>query len=446
MRITDLTARIRSALLDMPVLVKVMGIALGMAVFLGSSLIWQLRHAYLELEVGEVEDYAHMIASTLATGAAPLLRNDDRAGAQRLLDDMAREVPSINAIEMRDSQGRLLAHVPATKPEARLIRGTAVGIGGLPASVSVAVNDSHVNFEIGWHTRRLIGMTALIGFFGLLATWWLMRVVTRPVHELVEVTRSIKTGNYDARATIRAKDEVGELAAAFNDMMGALQQKHAVNRQLLRKLIAAEEEERKRIARELHDHTGQALTSIIASLAALKNGKHNKELNQLLDMAAQALSEVHNLSRTLRPSALDEAGLVPALQRLCEGMAQQLGLKVNFSAIGWEVSARLPHEIEVALYRIGQEALTNAVRHGRAPSVEVLLHRKPASVLVVVDDDGQGFDVSDWRGQSLRGGHAGLLGIEERAALLGGTLRLESKPGGGTSLFVDIPLTERPHG
>jgi signal transduction histidine kinase len=308
--------------------------------------------------------------------------------------------------------------------------------------VSVGLNDSHVNFEIVWHTRQIIVTTMVIGVVGLLGAWWLMRLVTRPVQDLVEVTRTVKAGNYQARAPVRARDELGELAEAFNDMMGALQQKHAVNRQLVRKLLVTAEEERKRVARELHDQTGQSLTALIAGLTAVKNGDHTAQLKDLLALATQTLGEVHDLSRTLRPSALDALGLMPALQKLGEFSARRHGLAVQVAGVGLEGGARLQNEIEVALYRIAQEALTNAVRHGQARSVEILLHLRVASVLVVVEDDGRGFDAQNWRQRCLHGDHLGLLGIEERATLLAGTLRVESQPGAGTSLFVNLPLAQ----
>jgi signal transduction histidine kinase len=453
MHIALFTTRIWNTMQNMPVLMKVMSVALGMALFLGIGMFWQIHHPYFQLETDEVEEHASFIAQVLAAEVAPMMRGTNTAELQRLLDKITRVVPgigcTINTIKVLDGNEQVVAQSTNTSPanpKARVLERTAPLSGGLPGMISVALNDSHIDFEIGWHTRHIIATTAIIGFLGLAATWWLMRLVTHPISELVESVRAVKTGNYQVRAPVRAKDEVGELAAAFNDMLSALEQKDAVNHQLLRKLIAAGEEERKRVARELHDHTGQALTSLIASLAALKNGEHTRELNELLALATQTLSEVHDLSRTLRPSVLDELGLVPAFQKLGESLVKRLGVSVDFSAIGLEDGVRLPGIIEVALYRIAQEALTNAMRHGQARSVEVLLHRKTTSVLTVIEDNGKGFDASDWRTLCLRGDHWGLLGIEERASLLGGSLRVESRPGAGTSLFVEIPLAEHANG
>jgi signal transduction histidine kinase len=142
---------------------------------------------------------------------------------------------------------------------------------------------------------------------------------------------------------------------------------------------------------------------------------------------------------------LDDLGLVPALRNYCHRTSQRFGVTVDYQTIGLDEYTRLPGEIEVAIYRIGQEALTNAVRHGRARFVEVLLQRKTASVLAIVQDDGQGFDATQWNAQCRRKDCLGLLGIEERALLLGGTLCVESSPGIGTSLYVEIPYLEGAH-
>lgn len=271
--------------------------------------------------------------------------------------------------------------------------------------------------------------------------WWLARLFTRPLRDLAESTRAIKAGNYRVRAKVRIADEVGVLAAAFNDMARALQRNEAVRAQLVRKLIAATEEERQRVARELHDHMGQALASLIAGLAALGTMANAKQVEHLQELAKATLSDAHELCLTLRPSALDDLGLVAALQHFCSRFAERFGVEVNCAAIGLDSASRLPREIEGAFYRIGQEALTNAVRHGKARSIELLLQRKSDSLLMVVEDNGQGFEAQDWRSKCSERDHLGLLGVEERAVLLGGSLRVQSLSEVGTSLFVEIPLT-----
>lgn len=445
MKVVHGLAGARAILLNVPLFAKVMGIALGMVVLLCFGLLWQLHHSYYNLEVREVESYAGFIAQVLATASSFQLREGRIQDLQLLLEEMVRIKPEINAVQVRDGGGRVLAKVGPVDPKAGVLEQSASLDPALGGEVSVALCDNHIDFELGWHTKRLVQTTLLVVPLGMVLLAGLMRLITRPILELARVVREVKSGNYQVRATVHARDEVGELAVAFNDMLAALQQKDAVNHQLLRRIIGAAEEERKRVARELHDHTGQSLTCLIASLAAMQKQERSAEVTGLIHLAAQTLRDVHDLSRMLRPSTLDDLGLVAALQKFCKDFAQRLHVPTDFAAIGLDSNSRLPGVMEVALYRITQEALTNAVRHGQARAIEVLLQRQPGTMLLIIEDDGRGFQACDWRAHCLHGDHLGLLGMEERALLLGGTLRIESQPNQGVRLFVKIPLPEIAH-
>jgi len=230
-------------------------------------------------------------------------------------------------------------------------------------------------------------------------------------------------------------------------MSAAIAQKEAARQQLLRQVIRAGEEERKRVARELHDQTGQALTSLIAGLGAVEGEDcrvaHSGRITELRKLAEQTLAEVHDLSVALRPSVLDDVGLMAALQRHCRMFGQRFGVEVTCADAGLG-DQRLPSEVELTIYRVVQEALTNAVRHGQASRVRALVQRTETGVLTTVQDNGPGFDSQDWQKRCLEGNHLGLLGIEERVTLLGGSFCVESAPGKGTIVYADIPLKESP--
>lgn len=306
--------------------------------------------------------------------------------------------------------------------------------------------------EMALLSRQLARLMALLTVVALLWAWLLTRILVRPLQELVAGTHRIREGVFATRVPVRSRDDIGDLAVAFNEMAATLEQKEAARQRLARQVMSAEEEERKRVARELHDHTGQALTALIAELSAQESRVVDEEsrcrLADLRRLAEQTLQEVHDLSRALRPAALDDLGLVPALQKHCELFGERSGLDVRFSAVGLEPATRLAGEVEIALYRMVQEALTNALRHGQARQVQVLLERQPNRLLLVVEDDGKGFAAGhgQWRERLTDGQHFGLLGLEERATLLGGSFCLESMPGGGTQVFVEIPLREGIHG
>ncbi|MDE3190350.1 MAG: GAF domain-containing sensor histidine kinase [Acidobacteriota bacterium] len=204
-----------------------------------------------------------------------------------------------------------------------------------------------------------------------------------------------------------------------------------VARDVLRRVVAAQELERQRLARELHDETGQALTSILLGLKPLEDGPASAAVAELHQLVVTALQDVRRLAVELRPKVLDDFGLVPALERLTASFGEHTGLSVSFqSTIGEE---RLPGEVETALFRVVQESLTNVVKHSHARTVSVVLTRKGNGVAVVVEDDGDGFDPTG------TGDGIGLLGMRERLALLDGTLDVESSAGSGTTLVAEVP-------
>lgn len=220
-----------------------------------------------------------------------------------------------------------------------------------------------------------------------------------------------------------------------------LKQKEAVRARLLAKVVSAQEEERERISRELHDETGQALTTLLVQLKMLERSPDLEAIHQqtagLRELTAQTLEEVRRLALDLRPSALDDLGLVPALEWYIAEFARNAKIQVYFETHDLD-DIRLPHEMEIVLYRIVQETLTNVARHSQAARVWVQLEREDSTVRVSIEDDGQGFDVEETL-QSQE--HSlGLLGMRERVELIGGSFHLESAPGSGTRLRIEAPL------
>jgi signal transduction histidine kinase len=208
-----------------------------------------------------------------------------------------------------------------------------------------------------------------------------------------------------------------------------------VARDVFRRVVAAQEIERRRLARELHDETGQALTSILLGLRALddtlSDDPSRRAVAGLRELVVGTLQGVRRLAVELRPKALDDFGLVPALERLTETWSAATGISVDFTARLGE--AQLTSEAATALYRIVQEALTNVAKHADARHVSILLTRKHERVVAVIEDDGHGFDP----GVSFDG--FGIEGMRERVALLNGRLQIESTPEAGTSLVVEVP-------
>jgi signal transduction histidine kinase len=236
----------------------------------------------------------------------------------------------------------------------------------------------------------------------------------------------------------RFSDEDLRLAEVFAQRASvAVELSRLVARDALQRVVTAQEAERKRLARELHDETGQALTSILLGLRTIEDaaddGARRRAVDDVRELVRSTLQDVRQLAVELRPTALDDFGLVPALRRLTSTFGESTGIVVDLEAA--LPDERLPSELETALYRIVQEALTNIVKHARASHVSIVLTRKPSSVAAVVEDDGVGFDPAAPRADGL-----GLVGMRERVALLGGRVAIESTPGRGTTAIVEVPL------
>jgi len=235
----------------------------------------------------------------------------------------------------------------------------------------------------------------------------------------------------------RFTDDDLRLAEAFAARASiAVDLSERVTRDALRRAVEAQELERRRLARELHDEIGQDLTSLLLSLRTIEEAESSERLREataaLRELVVTALQDVRRLAVELRPKALDDFGLVPALERLAATFAEQTEMVVDLEdRLG---RSRLPSDVETAFYRIVQEALTNVVKHGQAQNVSILLTRKDRSAAAMIEDDGRGFD------PKAASDGLGLLGIRERLELLNGRLVIESRPGSGTTLVAEVPL------
>jgi signal transduction histidine kinase len=254
--------------------------------------------------------------------------------------------------------------------------------------------------------------------------------------------RKLKQVEQELRhAQISLEQRVAERTAELADANQRL-------RHLSVQIINAQEAERKRISQELHDEMGQALTAIIYNLEmSLQDlppglGQTTKErLVEAYSLTLRTLEQVRLLSLDLRPAMLDDLGLLPALRSYVGRYTRRTGIEVAFEAIGME--EQLGPEMETALYRIVQEALTNVARHAQARSIRLRLECKASTVAVVVEDDGRGFDVEKTRESKPSDSGVGLLGIEERVHAMGGSLCILSQPGQGTVLSVEMPLLSK---
>lgn len=292
------------------------------------------------------------------------------------------------------------------------------------------------------------GLPMLIGFIatGLLISviinFVLLKLALNPITRLRETMRQAQAGDLTLQAPISGYDlEADQLAGAFNTMLQALDD---LSKSRARHIIHAQEEERKRIARELHDETSQALTSLLISLTLLEESitdpQGQERIRDTRDLAHQTLRAVRNMSLDLRPSALDDLGLLPALRWYVKEYQQKCGIEADLTVNG--LKERLSPEAETALYRIIQESLTNTAKHAHARHVWVTLTEDGLLLRATIRDDGQGFDAVSMLRRHWQDRGLGLAGMRERAALIDGAVEVESEPGAGALVTVTIPLRQ----
>jgi signal transduction histidine kinase len=255
---------------------------------------------------------------------------------------------------------------------------------------------------------------------------------------------SVESADLDAflESDVRLLSTLAAQAAVAIENARLFEEVHAGHERLQalsRRLVEIQEVERSHVARELHDETGQALSSLLLGLSLLEREADRPEaivarVSDLEAMVDEMLENLHRLAMHLRPATLDHLGLVAALEQYVETFSNQHKLPVRFETVGLG-DQRLPPPVETVLYRIVQEALTNVMRHAQATRVDVLLEQRGNQVVTIIEDDGVGFEPET----ALRSGRLGLFGMRERAEMLGGTLTIESAAETGTTVYVEVP-------
>jgi signal transduction histidine kinase len=449
---------------------KILGMGLGLVFLLGLGVTWQVRNALTATLQAQLENESVTAARDLASRAADPILINDLVGLQRLLLETQENNPDVRYAFIVDRYGQVLAHtfgdrfpiallrlnqaapgdhhhLTILETESGLVWDTAVPIfDGRAGLARLGISDARQRAAIQSLTLQLLLMIGLVSALGIFLAVSLTWVLTRPLIELVEATRLVAQGDFSPRVPRWANDEIGDLAEAFNAMTAELahadelrREREHLRRQLLERVISAQEDERRRIALELHDSTSQNLTSLMVGLRNLEtlcgDPRIGKQADELRAVASQTLDEVHEISTRLRPRILDDLGLAAALEHLIREWQARHKKPVDLLILTGD--ERLPGEIETAIYRIVQESLTNVARYSGAHSVSVLVERRGTDVIALVEDDGQGFDAA----QTIGDRHLGLVGMRERAELLGGKLTIESQPGTGTSVHVQIPIS-----
>lgn len=326
--------------------------------------------------------------------------------------------------------------------------------GVLITDYSLADTEAHLDQDV--RTSLTLGAGAILLLI-LTINLLMDRLVLARLQRVIGGLRRFGQGDLSERLTLQSSDELGKLVETFNSMASSLQDKDGENArlytelrqketalaQLLQQVIKAQEEERKRISRDLHDQLGASLSGLTMSIEAAGRllpdypDPLKDRWQRVKDLATQALEDTHKLILDLRPGVLDELGLVAAIRAEAETHLQSLGGQIDVCVTG--TRRRLAPERELTLFRITQEAITNIEKHADARNVKLAIDFQDAAVTVAVEDDGIGFDLASVPSDEIETRGLGLLGMRERANLAGGSLQIESQVGQGTRVIVTMP-------
>ena len=322
----------------------------------------------------------------------------------------------------------------------------------IAANSAIIVIETGVGYWITQHNPEAYhylidtAFIALAALLGVIVNFFALRASFAPLTRALGIIQAVERGDLAARLPPAESDpDAQALAVAFNHMLDQLEQSRD---EAARQVVRAHEAERRQVALELHDQIGQSLTALTLHAQALSRRLDGAPIDpraaeqalRLATLAQQTLAEVQSLAHLLRPALLDDAGLPAALRALASeaherlGVEAQLDLRANDRARA--DGERIAGDVETALYRIAQESLTNAARHGHARHVWLRLRCGPGGASLLIRDDGAGFDPAAT--ERRRG--LGLPGMRERAHLVGGALRVRSRPGAGCIVWAHAPL------
>ncbi|HVS33903.1 MAG TPA: HAMP domain-containing protein [Thermoanaerobaculia bacterium] len=399
-----------------------------------------LEQEAITLTAHRAETLAHLTAFTIH----PSIYFRDQGALEEALSG-ARQDEDVAYIVVIAPDGRRLAAFHAERASAAALGRRSMG-GGISregslyevmtpvldrgqelARLYIGMSLARVNREIS-RTRLTIGIIgAVILAAGLLAVVVISNVMTRPLRHVAAGAGRIAAGDFAHRVPEASDDEIGRLATAFNDMAEKVAERDASLRLLSKRLLAAQERERVRIAREVHDELGQALTALKIDLQQA-GSPHARSIDAIIEL-------VRRIATDLRPSVLDDLGITAALEQQLRRLRESTGMKTTLRV---SEEPQLDMLTGVTLYRIAQEGLANVVRHAGASEVEVSLEVSESAAALEIRDNGRGITREQVAGsQSL-----GLVGIRERAELLGGSVNIEGQPGEGTVLTVTLPLAK----
>ena len=448
-RLKAYARRVARAALSVPIRFKVVGILLVMAAPISAVMLHQIHHGVSHALRAELKAQADAVLNLARheplsdSSSPPSLSVDD------WLESLVSAVADGAVIVIEDEAGGLVAAAGngdlGIAGDGAFVVSRGMVDEPVPGVITVGLSTAGIDARRSAIVWRAAGWLAVCVALGAAVAVGLTRLLVRPIRELLDAAASLRDGDYETRARVYSGDEIGQLARMFNGLAETLQARReeaaeteAARVSLIQHIVEGQEAERKALARNLHDEIGQSLSHLLIEVQGLCQKCANTP--QLCEEVRGLIDETRRLAWDFRPSILDDYGLESALRRYMQEHCESLGINVACECVNLErgdcCDGRLPGEVEVTLYRIAQEALTNVIRHAGARHVSVVVLKKRNEASLIIEDDGCGFDAAKFANGRARS--LGLMGMRERAQLLGGDVAVESKPGHGTEVRVTV--------
>lgn len=463
-----------------PIFFKIMGIAFGLIILFCIGALIETRILLYKSLKNQVEEKGIAISKDLANKFTDLIIAENLFGIYELLKETMNSHKDLKYIFVLDKNSHVIAHTFEHKVSDDIIKAntlnfntmlTGVNLKTLDAengkifdilvpifegrlgSCRVGLMDTSLREALGKATKHLLISIIIMAVIGVFISYLLTYILNRPLSKLGLAVNEVSNGNLKTRVDITTNDEFGNFGRVFNSMVENLEknqlelkQKEELRQELIEKIIFTQEEERNRIARELHDKTGQTLTSLKIGLKSLETGLSSEDMKHRLEnfrvLLNTSLEDIHNLAVELRPPLLDDFGFFKAVKTYIKEFENKFDIKVKYKISGYSESAKLPSTIEIGLYRVIQEAFTNIVKHAKAKEVSIAFQKENnqgANLLLIIEDNGVGFDINRVNTNSGRR-PIGVFGMQERIYILGGKFKIESKVNNGTKIFIEVPV------
>ena len=391
----------------------------------------------LEALLSQVQVGEHGVVY-LTDGAGRILAHSPSAQAR---DSLAGHTGLDTALQSEDP-GVTLCHAP--DGEQMTLAYAPVGLAGWQVLIEQPWNE--VVGPVLRYSQFMPLVAALAVVVSVLTLYYGVRAIARPLQSLGRQAERVAWGDFEATAApVGGVEEIEDLRRTLDQMARRIQRYQRGMHDYIAAITQGQEEERRRLARELHDDTAQALIALnqqvemATKMLGTDPARAAERLVEVRGMLAETLESVRRFSRDLRPIYLEDLGFLPALEMLTREADQEENLSVRLTVAG--AVRRLAPELELAAYRIVQEALNNVIQHAQASQAWVRVSFEAEKLVLSVGDDGRGFEAPDLPDALARRGHFGLMGIQERAFLYGGQMSIRSAPGDGTEVTVHIPYT-----